>query len=776
MICGVWAERGTPASLASAACCEPAGDISARFRRTTLRLALLLRGVPLLQLVLTGALGFDAYRRPGLLIAACCLAVGWSGCLAARIWSTARPGWLVCCGDGAVSAAVLLMVGACVPDRLLTTSFYWPATFAAASVLIIGLSMPLLPGLTWLALLAATYGLVVAHGAGVRALPVAAGNAAGMAVYFGLAAAIARYRRRLAGKLARASQDARQREARLGVRRARLEEFGRLHDEAVQVLEQAARGAPHSAGLRAYAARAAAHLREDSGPEPVPCTLLHALTRVADDFTTLGFPVAVQRATPFEATIGDRSRSLLVSAVVEALNNALKHSGAGGATVRLATAASWVEVTVEDHGRGFDPGAVRPRFGLASSIRRRVEEAGGTVYFWSAPGAGTAVRMWVPSAAWTAVLAPSAGERVSRARVLLALASRAACCLYGVTVTVINLTGYRSPVLAVAATSVALMASATVGLALWRRQAVSGALALVDTALGGVILVLLASAIAPHDRAGSLNWALAYGVSCASWLALGRQWRSGAALAGALGVTYWAGAVGGWPWHDPALTVTALVNAVSPPLYFAIAVAVFAGMRRAAAEIDASQAVENAQQRELAALAERERLVREVHESVLGVLDVITSGSVPGAELRARACAEAMALRRAFSDPDRSGDGDLRTRLVSLARERATAGWVIHVVDDEMEAEPSPAAAAALQCALAELLDGAAPGGDRGVVRVRVLAGREGAELTVRLQDQAQGLAGPFERASAWLADVAGTAELERALAGESRVLLRAPA
>jgi hypothetical protein len=33
-----------------------------------------------------------------------------------------------------------------------------------------------------------------------------------------------------------------------------------------------------------------------------------------------------------------------------------------------------------------------------------------------------------------------------------------------------------------------------------------------------------------------------------------------------------------------------------------------------------------------------------------------------------------------------------------------------------------------------------------------------------------------IERASTWLADVAGTAEFEPALAGESRVLLRAPA
>ena len=62
------------------------------------------------------------------------------------------------------------------------------------------------------------------------------------------------------------------------------------------------------------------------------------------------------------------------------------------------------------------------------------------------------------------------------------------------------------------------------------------------------------------------------------------------------------------------------------------------------------------------------------------------------------------------------------------------------------------------------------------LVRVRVQASSDGAELVVRLQGQAHGLAGAFERASAWLADVAGTAEFERALAGESRVLLRAPA
>src|SRR5262249_56528589 len=129
------------------------------------------------------------------------------------------------------------------------------------------------------------------------------------------------------------------------------------------------------------------------------------------------------------------------------------------------------------------------------------------------------------------------------------------------------------------------------------------------------------------------------------------------------------GGAGGGRGAARGLPVAAWCTAGRPPLYLGISVAVFWIRRRVAAEIDATEAGERGQRRELAALAERERLVREVHQSVLAVLDLITSGSVPEAELRARACAEAIALRRTFSDSDRSGAGDLRTRLVSLARE-----------------------------------------------------------------------------------------------------------
>jgi hypothetical protein len=121
-----------------------------------------------------------------------------------------------------------------------------------------------------------------------------------------------------------------------------LEEFGRLHDEAVQVIERVAGGAPPSACLRGYAARAAANLRDRSGGrEPACGTLLQTITAIAGDFTALGFPVAVRHtghAAAYEPAVGPRSRVPLTAALTEALNNACKHSGAEGATIRVRVA------------------------------------------------------------------------------------------------------------------------------------------------------------------------------------------------------------------------------------------------------------------------------------------------------------------------------------------------------------------------------------------------------------------------------------------------------
>ncbi len=88
----------------------------------------------------------------------------------------------------------------------------------------------------------------------------------------------------------------------------------------------------------------------------------------------------------------------LVGATREALANVAKHAGSGRAVVRAVSRPDGVEVTVRDHGRGFDPGAEGGRFGfgIEQSITRRMHEVGGRAELWSAPGRGTRVTLWGP--------------------------------------------------------------------------------------------------------------------------------------------------------------------------------------------------------------------------------------------------------------------------------------------------------------------------------------------------------------------------------------------
>jgi signal transduction histidine kinase len=79
----------------------------------------------------------------------------------------------------------------------------------------------------------------------------------------------------------------------------------------------------------------------------------------------------------------------------EALQNALRHSGANAVRVSLSARRGRVVLEVADRGRGFDPGAAPGGLGLAS-MRERAQAAGGSLTVRSAPGQGTAVRLEVP--------------------------------------------------------------------------------------------------------------------------------------------------------------------------------------------------------------------------------------------------------------------------------------------------------------------------------------------------------------------------------------------
>jgi signal transduction histidine kinase len=80
--------------------------------------------------------------------------------------------------------------------------------------------------------------------------------------------------------------------------------------------------------------------------------------------------------------------------VQEALNNAVRHSGANTARVRAYQQNGHICVTVKDDGHGFDPARSRGMGMLG--MEERVRRLGGRIEFRSAPGQGTTMSADLP--------------------------------------------------------------------------------------------------------------------------------------------------------------------------------------------------------------------------------------------------------------------------------------------------------------------------------------------------------------------------------------------
>jgi signal transduction histidine kinase len=83
----------------------------------------------------------------------------------------------------------------------------------------------------------------------------------------------------------------------------------------------------------------------------------------------------------------------------EALSNAVRHSGAGAAAVRLVMDEKYLWLRVDDEGCGFEPDEVlsSPGEGLGlPGLRDRVELFGGRFAIRSVVGQGTTVEARVP--------------------------------------------------------------------------------------------------------------------------------------------------------------------------------------------------------------------------------------------------------------------------------------------------------------------------------------------------------------------------------------------
>ncbi|MDY7102645.1 MAG: sensor histidine kinase, partial [Actinomycetota bacterium] len=89
----------------------------------------------------------------------------------------------------------------------------------------------------------------------------------------------------------------------------------------------------------------------------------------------------------------------LLRAAQEALANVAKHACASRVAITLSFMDDGVALDVRDDGAGFDRGVApgADSFGL-TAMRARVGQLDGTVQVESAPGEGTALAIWVPTA------------------------------------------------------------------------------------------------------------------------------------------------------------------------------------------------------------------------------------------------------------------------------------------------------------------------------------------------------------------------------------------
>jgi hypothetical protein len=132
--------------------------------------------------------------------------------------------------------------------------------------------------------------------------------------------------------------------------------------------------------------------------DPSDASLRNQVVMLITDYQWRGLTVditgdsgaAIFRATPetIEATVG---------ALRACLENVVRHSGRDFAEIIVSATDTSITWTVSDDGVGFDVAAVpSDRLGLRSSVRQRVEGAGGAVRIFSAPGAGTSVLITLP--------------------------------------------------------------------------------------------------------------------------------------------------------------------------------------------------------------------------------------------------------------------------------------------------------------------------------------------------------------------------------------------
>ncbi|MDQ2837123.1 MAG: hypothetical protein M3Y42_20165 [Actinomycetota bacterium] len=126
----------------------------------------------------------------------------------------------------------------------------------------------------------------------------------------------------------------------------------------------------------------------------VPAELVDGLAEVVAEAAALGLRVEMAFNVLDESMVSPRHREALVDATRESIMNVIKHAGVAKAVLSIVELDGGVQITVRDHGIGFDE--PHPGFGTSQSIVGRLTEIGGRATITSKAGAGTRVVLWVP--------------------------------------------------------------------------------------------------------------------------------------------------------------------------------------------------------------------------------------------------------------------------------------------------------------------------------------------------------------------------------------------
>jgi two-component system NarL family sensor kinase len=129
---------------------------------------------------------------------------------------------------------------------------------------------------------------------------------------------------------------------------------------------------------------------EDLGLEP-------ALRKLCREFKERAGLRVTLRTGRLPEAVASESAMALFRIAQEALNNVGKHAKAGAVELTLSLKGKDLVLGVKDDGKGFSLEGRRPFTGRGiglASMRERAESVGGFIQIQSAPGAGTALKVY----------------------------------------------------------------------------------------------------------------------------------------------------------------------------------------------------------------------------------------------------------------------------------------------------------------------------------------------------------------------------------------------